>query len=168
MMRKAWMVFLTLAAMFFISVGFVATLEDVRDSFAQETDEIVAEPGVKVRAKWIRPETNTDGTPLVPISHFDLALAELSRNLNSGASPNIQEQVTCLDEECSHLLDAMRNALQPGSYVTWCRAVPDDGIPGDWVAAPQIYTVPKKKAGLVRQLRIEIDATITITEEVTE
>ncbi len=72
--------------------------------------------------------------------------------------------VTCMDEECSFALSAMREALPDGVYRAWAQAVDRAGNASTWAVAPRELEIDKTPPRTLLRFRIVADITV---EEVT-
>jgi hypothetical protein len=127
--------------------------------------QVVGDPVVlteKAGLAWDAPTTNVDGTPLVDLDHYDVALAGAALDLNAGGDADAQASVECMDQECKFALSAMRAALPDGVYRAWARAVDHAGNASTWAVAPREMEIDKTPPKVVLRLRIVADVTVEV------
>jgi hypothetical protein len=112
--------------------------------------------GVKSGLQWTAPTENEDGSALLDLDHYVVAIS--TEDLAAGGTALATKEVTCGEPTCQTVLSDLVATLPDGTYKAWARTVDHAGNESVWSAPVEFQldkTVPKPPVSIQIWLRLQ-------------
>ena len=113
---------------------------------------------------WDAPTHNTDGTPYLDHSHYQVAVSQSGQDLR--VETGVAEVVTtvaCEDQVCDTLVSDMLASMPAATYLAWVRAVDDSGNASTWSEPlPIAWDGGSTQPNAPTNVRIEITVNVNV------
>jgi hypothetical protein len=131
------------------------------DDPAPEPTPVPVPLTAKTVALWEAPTLNEDGTPLIDLSHYDVALAAADAHLNTDDSPLALKRVDAISSTTEvQILELFGDEVLAGVQSLWAAAVDHNGNRGRW-AGPVFLNFDAIAPGMLGNFRVEIQIIVT-------
>lgn len=110
---------------------------------------------------WTAPTTNEDGTPLIDLAGYVIAVSANGTDLRTGGTPLASQAVTdpaAVEVSATQLFAS----LPAGSYRAWVRAYDVAGNQGQW-GEPFAFNLDPVSPGVPTGLKVVVKVEVTVT-----